>query len=116
MSKSSSNLPKADKPEFHNYVIGEVYFFVTFPDSEMRYPVVETYVFLGMNFSDEDWVNTWYFQPILDFCEFGSAMEGTERSVFCATSEQLDEFQNITQLTHSLSQAADRRTNNTNSH
>ena len=88
---------------------GEVYFFVTYPDIRMYYPLIESYVFLGMNFSEEDKEDTWYFQWASDFSQHGSALEGIERPVFEAKKEQLDEFQNPAQLMATIEMAAARR-------
>ena len=91
---------------------GEVYFYVTYPDVKMCYPLIETYVYLGMNFSDEDLEDTWYFQWASDFSEHGSALEGIERPVFCAKKNELPEFQNAKQLASTLELAAARRVAN----
>jgi hypothetical protein len=91
---------------------GEVYFFVTYPDVKMCYPLIESYVYLGMNFSDEDLEDTWYFQWASDFSKHGSALEGTERPVFCAKKDELHEFQNADQLASTIELAANRRVAN----
>jgi hypothetical protein len=109
MSKKIGTRSDDAEQELTAFVEGEVYFFVTYPDASMHFPLIESYVFLGVNFSDEDLDNTWYFQPTADFNQFGSALTGFERPVFCANEEQLVEFQNEQQLFFSLKQAAIRR-------
>lgn len=88
------------------YQKGEIYFFVTYPGKSMFYPLIESYVYLGTNYSDEDIEDTWYFQPAEDFACFGSALEGKERPVSCAKREQLSEFQSIRQLVRTLEKAS----------
>ena len=109
--KKASDLDDIEQ-ELTDYEVGEVYFFVTYSDTAMRFPLIESYVFLGMNFSDEDLANTWYFQPADDYNQFGSALTGFERPVFCANEEQLIEFQNEHQLLFSLQEATSRRLKN----
>ncbi len=94
------------------YEVGEVYFRVTYPDAQMLYPTIETFVYLGMNFSDEDLEDTWYFQWASDFSEHGSALEGTERPVSCAEKDELHEFQNAEQLASTMELATARRVAN----
>jgi hypothetical protein len=90
-------------------VIGQVYFRVTYPDIGMKYPLIESFVFLGMNFSDEDLEDTWYFQSAEDFSDHGSALDGVERPVSCATLEDLFDFEDLEQLSLTLKGATARR-------
>ena len=94
------------------FAAGEIYFFVTYPDVKMCFPLIESYVYLGMNLSDEDHEDTWYFQWASDFSKYGSALEGTERPVFCAKKDELNEFQNAKQLASTMELAAARRATN----
>lgn len=91
---------------------GEVYFFVTYPDVKMCFPLIESYVYLGMNFSDEDLEDTWYFQSASDFSKHGSALEGVESPVSCVKKNELHEFQNADQLASTIELAAARRVAN----
>jgi hypothetical protein len=93
----------------HSFEIGQVYFRVTYPDVKMLYPSIESFVYLGMNFSDEDLEDTWYFQAALDFGRNGSALKGVERPVSCATVDELIDFESISQLTSTLRSAEKRR-------
>lgn len=107
--KDKMQLTWLEERKLAEYRVSEVYFFVTYPDVDMYYPLIETYVFLGMNFSDEDLVDVWYFQPVADFVEFGSALDGVYRPVFCATKEQLIEFQDVQQLAKTLNYSSIRK-------
>jgi hypothetical protein len=93
----------------HSFEIGQVYFRVTYPDVKMLYPTIESFVYLGMNFSDEDVEDAWYFQPASDFGRNGSALNGVERPVSCATIDELNDFESILQLTSTLRSAEERR-------
>jgi hypothetical protein len=93
----------------HSFEIGQVYFRVTYPDVKMLYPSIESFVYLGMNFSDENLENTLYFQAALDFGRNGSALKGVERTVSCATVDELIDFESISQLTSTLRIAEKRR-------
>ncbi len=98
-----------DRMSRERFDIGQVYFRVTYPDVKMHYPLIESFVFLGMNFSDEDTEDTWYFQSAEDFSDYGSALEGVERPVSCVTLEDSSDFENIEQLTLTLQDATARR-------
>jgi hypothetical protein len=91
------------------YIVGQVYFRLVYPDVEMHYPIIQSFVYLGMNFSDEDLEDTWYFQPARDFSQHGSAIGGFERPVSCATIEELGDFEDVSQLSLTLLDAAARR-------
>lgn len=93
----------------NKYVIGHVYYRVTYPDVKMCYPCIESFVFLGMNFSDEDIEDIWYFQSVTDYARYGSALEGVERPVSCAAIEELVDFSDVEQLRFKLVDADTRR-------
>ena len=95
-----------DEPDF---AVGDVYYFVTYADLTMMYPEIETYVFLGKNFSNEDVDDTLYFQPAPDYAIHGSAIDGSERPVFCANRSELSEFQTLSKLMETLNVSAARR-------
>jgi hypothetical protein len=54
------------------FAVGEVYFRVTYPGASMRYPLIESLVFVGKNLSDEDIEDTWYFQFADSYTQSGS--------------------------------------------
>ncbi len=91
------------------FLAGQIYFFVTYCDPQLRYPIIESYVFLGMNLSDEDLEDTWYFQPAPDFVNFGSAVETGNRPVFCANASNIAEFLDESGLAKCLGAALRRR-------
>ena len=91
------------------YVMGEVYFSVTWADVKLRYPVIESFVYLGMNFSDEDLEDTWYFQSAIDFAHYGNALDGVERPVSCVNKMQLIDIVSGAGLIVEIEKAAARR-------
>jgi hypothetical protein len=94
------------------FVIGEVYFAVKYPDVQGCYPGIDSYVYLGMNFSYQDKEDTWYFQPSSEFARLGSAIDQAYRTkgkrphVFCATKEMLSDFNDLDGLILELRKAA----------
>jgi hypothetical protein len=93
----------------NKHVLGHIYFRVTYPDVKMHYPCIETFIYLGMNLSEEDIEDTWYFQSVTDYVRHGSALEGVERPVSCAAIEELVDFSDIEQLRSELVDADTRR-------
>ena len=75
---------------------------VTYSDVAMCFPIIESYVFLGKNLSDENLVDTWYFQSTTDYSRYGSASKGNERPAICASIGELVEFRDIERLNESL--------------
>lgn len=92
-----------------DFVVGEVYYFVTYPEVRMMYPQIETYVFLGRNLSQEDLEETWYFQSVSDYAVHGSAVRVGGRPVFCAARQDLVEFRTQPELMEVLTEALRRR-------
>jgi hypothetical protein len=89
------------------FVVGELYFRVTYADREQRYPSIEVFVFLGTNASDEDREETWYFQPSSDFGRRGSALSGDtkDRPVICVSIDSLAEMLSLTGLVETIRRA-----------
>lgn len=100
---------KVNRRPVPQFLAGQLYFFVTYCDPQLRYPIVESYVFLGMNLSDEDLDDTWYFQPALDYVRFGSAVENSNRPVLCANALNISEFLDELGLSECLGAALRRR-------
>jgi hypothetical protein len=73
------------------FVVGQVYFEVKYPERSMKYPLVESFVFLGKNLSDEDTEETWYFQYAQSFAKDGSVLTrgGGDRRVACLSKKDL---------------------------
>ncbi len=93
----------------YGFVQGEVYFRLTWADVKLRYPVIESFVYLGMNFSKDDLTDTWYFQSAIDFASYGNAMESFGRPISCATEGNLQDFVTAEGLKLEIDEAAKRR-------
>lgn len=93
------------------YLEGEVYYRLTFPDVSLRYPSVETFVFLGKNLSGDDNEDTWYFQFANDYGRFGSVLETEQgdRRVCCVSGQDVSDLLDMTGLIDALKGAAERR-------
>ena len=93
------------------YREGEVYYRLTFPDSGLFYPQVETFVFVGKNLSEEDTEETWYFQFADSYAKSGSILKnkGGDRKVCLATRHDLIDMLDLTALIKELEMAATRR-------
>jgi len=57
------------------FAVGEVYFRVTYPGSSMKYPRIESFVFVGKNLSDENIEDSWYFQFADLYAQYVSILE-----------------------------------------
>lgn len=90
---------------------GEVYFRIVYPDSGFLYPIIESFVYIGMNLSDEDKEDTWYFQFAKDFAEHGSFLnsEHDRCKVSCMISSGISEMYNSKELKEQLDMAESRR-------
>ena len=93
------------------FLVGEVYFRVTYPGSSLNYPQVESLVFVGKNLSDGDTQDTWYFQFADSYAKSGSILAGSggDRRVVCVNQEELAEMFNEDQLLMKLRAARQRR-------
>jgi hypothetical protein len=93
------------------FSVGEVYFRVKYAEPSMKYPLIESFVFLGENLSDEDTQDTWYFQFADSFAKHGSVLQGPggDRRVSCVSRNELEDMLDSEQLLRELSQAASRR-------
>jgi len=93
------------------FTVGEVYFRVTYPGSSLNYPLIESFVFVGKNLSDEDTEDTWYFQFADSYAKSGSILEGPggDRRVVCVNQDELVEMFNEDQLLEKLKAARRRR-------
>jgi len=100
-------MSKADS----KYSVGELYFRLTYPDAGMRYPKIETFVFVGKNLGSEDTEDTWYFQFADSYAKHGSILEttGGDRRVSRATRRDLGDMLDQEGLARELHLAAARR-------
>lgn len=93
------------------YIEDEVYFQLTYPDPGCLYPIIESFVYVGMNLSDEDKEDTWYFQFAADYAKHGSFLN-SQRSgckVCCLNSSELSEMYNSIELKEQIDLAESRR-------
>jgi len=93
------------------FVVGEVYFRITYPGPSLNYPQIESFVFVGKNLSNEDTEDTWYFQLADSYAKSGSILAGSggDRRVVCVNQEELPEMFNEDQLLEKLKAARRRR-------
>jgi len=91
---------------------GDVYYRITYPNIDMLYPSIETFVFIGMNLSDEDEEDTWYFQFARSYAKSGSVLESSQgdRAVVCATNKDKEDMLDLSGLMSELKAASVRRT------
>lgn len=94
-----------------SYSIGDVYFRVTYADRALKYPGVETFVYLGVNLSDEDTEDNWYFQPASDYAHYGSALaeNNSERPVVCVNKHDAADMLDTQGLVAAIEAASARR-------
>ena len=94
-----------------SFAVGEVYFRVKYAEASRKYPLIESFVFVGKNLSDEDTEDTWYFQFADSFAKYGSVLQGPggDRRVSCVTASDLDDMLDHEQLLKELSAAGSRR-------
>ena len=93
------------------FVVGEVYFRVKYGERLHKYPLIDSFVFVGKNLSDEDQEDTWYFQFADSYAKFGSVLEtkGGDRRVSCVVKSELDDMIDAQGLLHKLDEAMKRR-------
>jgi hypothetical protein len=96
------------------FVVGEVYFRVKYAEASRRFPLFDSFVFVGINLSDEDTEDTWYFQFADSYAKSGSILDpnsGDDRRVSCLTANDTEEMLNDEQLLIELDRARRRRSN-----
>ena len=86
---------------------------MTFPDQELLYPIIDSFVFIGMNLSDEDEKDSWYFQFAHGYGKYGSVVDTNlgDRKVLVLKKEQLEEMFSTESLVTALQSAKWRRNN-----
>jgi len=96
-----------------DFIVNETYFRVTYTESGFLYPLVETFIYVGMNLSDGDVEDIWYFQFALDYARFGSILEdnGNESKVTCLSENDLEDMLDMPSLVLELNESAIRRSN-----
>lgn len=90
---------------------GEVYYRLTFPDRDLLFPNVETFVFVGKNLSDQDKGDVWYFQASNSYARFGSIVgtKGGDRQVTLVTDQDCADMLDLDELNKELRAVAERR-------
>jgi hypothetical protein len=91
--------------------VGAVYFSLKYADKFLAYPEVESLVYVGKNLSDEDEVDTWYFEFLASFREgLGTPQrDSRERLVRCVRARDLSEILDVSSLAAALKEADQRR-------
>ena len=95
-----------------SFVVGEVYFRIKYAELEQRYPLIDSFVFVGKNLPDEGQEDTWYFQFADSYGKYGSVVgtSGGDRRVACVAANELKEMLDAQGLMDELAEALKRRT------
>lgn len=95
------------------FIVGEVYFSVKYVDPPRKFPLFDSFVFIGKNLSDEDTEDVWYFQFADSLAKYGSVLEsgGGDRRVACLTASELAQMLDDRGLLEELNAARGRRSN-----
>ena len=96
-----------------DYSVGDVYFRLVYPDADLLYPLIQSFVFVGMNLSEEDDEETWYFQFAEDYAKYGSILESSqcEQRVSCELRSTVSCMLDLEGLNKELVLAGARRIN-----
>lgn len=86
-----------------NYRAGECYYRLLYREGALLQPIVDTFVFLGLNLSDDE-EDTWYFQDPISYDRSGPVTEsGDEQaSVFSFKQHELERILGLHSLTEQL--------------
>ncbi len=111
MKKATHSKTNVDDRAGIEFREGEVYYRLTFPDTALFYPQVETFVFIGKNLSDDDNEEIWYFQFADSYATSGSILKskGGDRRVALVTRRDLADMLDLAGLTRELEMAVTRR-------
>jgi hypothetical protein len=92
-------------------VIGGVYFTVSFAEPNLVYPIVDAYVYLGVNLLNDEAEDTWYFQDTGSYAEHGDFTNNrsTNAQIITFTASRLDDVLDLAQLSEVLTAAAEGR-------
>lgn len=92
------------------YRAGECYYRLLYREGALMYPIVDTFVFLGMNLSDDE-EDTWYFQDPVSYDRTGPVTESGDEnaSVFSFKAGELDSILDLHSLTEQLIAALKRQ-------
>lgn len=86
-----------------NYRAGECYYRLLYREGALLYPIVDTFVFLGMNLSDDE-EDTWYFQDPISYDRSGPVTESGDETaaVFSFKRYELENVLDLHSLTEQL--------------
>lgn len=84
-----------------SYRAGECYYRLLYREGALLHPIVDTFVFLGMNLSDDE-EDTWYFQDPISYDRSGPVTESGDESAAVFSFKQY-ELENVLDL-HSLTE------------
>jgi hypothetical protein len=93
------------------FAIGEVYFRIKYAEPGRKYPLIDSFVYVGKNLSDEDVEDTWYFQFADSYAKHGSILAGSggDRRVSCLVGRDLGDMLDDQQLLERLAVVRQRR-------
>lgn len=93
------------------FLVGDLYFRVKYAEHLLKYPQLDSFVFVGKNLSKDDLEDTWYFQFADSYAKHGSiaGSSGADRRVLCLNKNQLADMLNDQQLLSELAAARGRR-------
>ena len=94
-----------------DFRIGDVYYQVYFQDRDFAYPILWSFVFLGMNVLEEEESDAWYFQDCQSFVESGSFVKNKseECTVLALTEAAAKDMLDLKGMILTLTDAASRR-------
>jgi len=93
------------------YMEGQVYFRVVYPDTAQSIPLVQSFVYVGQNLSDDDVEETLYFQFADGYAKNGSILDGPggDRRVTCTRGSESRDMLSVEELADALVDARKRR-------
>ena len=87
------------------FIIGKVYFTVSFVEPKLVYPIVDAYVYVGKNLLKDEAEDTWYFQDTASYVERGAfiaAQGGGDRQVMTFNASRLGDVLDVAGLNEVL--------------
>jgi len=95
----------------NNFIEGDLYYRISYPDAGFKYPIIESFVYIGKNLSDDNEQDTWYFQFSDDYGRHGSVLtnKAGDRKVTLVVFDELEEMLDIPNLMAELKSARERR-------
>jgi hypothetical protein len=91
-----------------HYQEGEMYYRLVYPGVGLLYPLVQSFIYVGKNLSDEDTEDTWYFQYAEGYAKYGSILEskGGDRAVCMVTESDIGDMLDLEGLVKQLKKSA----------